>query len=99
MFYDAQIAGLPDNSVTALRAVKHLSVQELLERREEVIVAVRKLADLELINGGGTGSLHVASRDHQADGARGRLGLVRLPTSSITTVTSPRHQLGTSSVP
>ena len=64
MFYDAQIAGLPDNSV-AIRAVKHLSAEELLSRREEVITTVSKLADVELINGGGTGSLHVASRDHQ----------------------------------
>ena len=47
MFYDAQIAGLPDNSL-ALRTVKYLSAQELLERRQEVIAAVRKLADLEL---------------------------------------------------
>ena len=64
MFYDAQIAGPPDNSV-AIRAVKHLSAEELLARREEVTTAVSKLADVELINGGGTGSLHVASRDHQ----------------------------------
>ncbi len=46
MFYDAQIAGLPNNSV-AIRAVKHVSVQELLERREEIITAVRRFADLD----------------------------------------------------
>jgi D-serine deaminase-like pyridoxal phosphate-dependent protein len=64
MFYDAQIAGLPDTSL-AVRAVKSLSTWELLDRRAEVITAVGKLADIQLINGGGTGSLHIVSHDHQ----------------------------------
>ena len=64
MFYDAQIAGLPDSS-PAVRTVKRLSARELLARRQEVILAVRNLADLLLINGGGTGSLHIVSHDHQ----------------------------------
>jgi D-serine deaminase-like pyridoxal phosphate-dependent protein len=64
MFYDAQIAGLPDTS-RAVRAVKSLSTWELLDRRAKVITAVRKLADIQLINGGGTGSLHIVSHDHQ----------------------------------
>ena len=59
MFYDAQIAGLPDTSA-AVRVVKGLSARELLDRRGEVISAVREFADLRLINGGGTGSPHVA---------------------------------------
>jgi D-serine deaminase-like pyridoxal phosphate-dependent protein len=64
MFYDAQIAGLPDTSA-AVRMVKDLSARELLDRRGEVISAVREFANLRLINGGGTGSLHVVSQDHQ----------------------------------
>jgi len=64
MFYDAQIAGLPDRS-PVVRAVKSLSAWELLDRRTEVITTVRKLADIQLINGGGTGSLHIVSQDHQ----------------------------------
>ena len=64
MFYDAQIAGLPDSS-PAVRTVKRLSARELLARRREVILAVRNLADLLLINGGGTGSLHIVSHDPQ----------------------------------
>jgi D-serine deaminase-like pyridoxal phosphate-dependent protein len=63
MFYDAQIAGLPDTSA-AVRAIKSLSARELIDRRDEVILAVRDLAELKLINGGGTGSLHIVSRDH-----------------------------------
>jgi D-serine deaminase-like pyridoxal phosphate-dependent protein len=61
MFYDAQIAGLPDSSA-AVRAVKILSARELLHRRVEVVETIRKLADLQLINGGGTGSLHIVSK-------------------------------------
>jgi D-serine deaminase-like pyridoxal phosphate-dependent protein len=63
MFYDAQIAGLPDTSA-AVRAIKSLSARELIDRRDEVILAVRDVAELKLINGGGTGSLHIVSRDH-----------------------------------
>ncbi len=64
MFYDAQIAGLPDSSA-AVPAVKSLSARELQHRRVEVVEAVRKFADLQLINGGGTGSLHIVSQDHR----------------------------------
>lgn len=62
MFYDAQIAGLADNNI-ALRLMKKLSSAELASRRGEVIDAVSALvsAPLEIINGGGTGSLHLLS--------------------------------------
>ena len=41
MFYDAQIAGLPDSS-PAVRLVKKRSAAELLERRSKVVAAVRR---------------------------------------------------------
>ncbi|HEX6916708.1 MAG TPA: alanine racemase, partial [Phycicoccus sp.] len=56
MFYDAQVAGLPDAGPHA-RALKRRSVHELLERRAAVVAAVRAEADLAFVNGGGTGSL------------------------------------------
>jgi D-serine deaminase-like pyridoxal phosphate-dependent protein len=62
MFYDAQIAGLPDSSA-AVRLVKRRSAQSLLERRSKVVEAVRAVADLTFVNGGGTGSLHVTGQD------------------------------------
>ena len=62
MFYDAQIAGLPDSSV-AVRRMKAMSDRELRVRRAEVDAAARMLTDLEVVNGGGTGSLHVTGRD------------------------------------
>ncbi len=62
MFYDAQIAGLPDSS-PAVRLVKARSAASLLHRRAEVVAAVREVADLAFVNGGGTGSLHVTGLD------------------------------------
>ena len=62
MFYDAQIAGLPDSS-TVVRRMKKVSAKELLARRSEVVAAAKALADLEVVNGGGTGSLHVTHHD------------------------------------
>jgi D-serine deaminase-like pyridoxal phosphate-dependent protein len=62
MFYDAQIAGLPDSS-PAVRLVKKRSAAELAERRTQVVDAVGQVADLRLVNAGGTGSLEVTGAD------------------------------------
>ena len=62
MFYDAQIAGLPDSS-RAVRLVKARSAAELLERRTTVVDAVSAHANLEIVNAGGTGSLEVTGAD------------------------------------
>ncbi|MDV3220706.1 alanine racemase [Intrasporangium sp.] len=62
MFYDAQIAGLPDSS-PAVRQVKARSDAQLRARRGTVVAAVQQLADLDFVNGGGTGSLHVTGID------------------------------------
>ena len=62
MFYDAQIAGLPDTS-PAVRLVKQRSAAELLDRRSKVVAAVSEHATLEIVNAGGTGSLEVTGAD------------------------------------
>jgi D-serine deaminase-like pyridoxal phosphate-dependent protein len=62
MFYEAQIAGLPDTS-PAVRLVKRLSANELSERRGMVVDAVKQVAPLRLVNSGGTGSIEVSSAD------------------------------------
>ena len=63
MFYEAQIAGLPDSS-PAVRLVKRRSVAELAQRRGAVVEAVEKIAGaLPIVNSGGTGSLEVSSAD------------------------------------
>ena len=62
MFYDAQIAGLPDSSLL-VRLAKRRSAAELGRRRRAIVAAVSDIAPLRLVNGGGTGSLHVTGRD------------------------------------
>ncbi|MDT4910973.1 MAG: hypothetical protein QOC66_101 [Pseudonocardiales bacterium] len=63
MFYEAQIAGLPDTS-PAVRLVKNRSAAELAGRRGAVVEAVEKVAGaLEMVNSGGTGSLEISSAD------------------------------------
>ncbi|WP_394769780.1 amino acid deaminase/aldolase [Lacisediminihabitans sp.] len=69
MAYEGQIAGLVDEPAgnpargAVVRWVQRQSVAELAERRAEVVAAVRVLADLEFVNGGGTGSLETTSAE------------------------------------
>ena len=57
MFYEAQIAGLPDQN-PAVRLMKRRSESELRHRRPAVVEAVEKgVGALEFVNSGGTGSL------------------------------------------
>ncbi len=62
MFYEAQIAGLPDTS-PAVRWVKRRSAAELADRRGAVVDAVKQLAPLHIINNDDTGSLEISSAD------------------------------------
>lgn len=63
MFYEAQVAGLPDSS-PAVRAVKRASLADLARRRAAVVRAVsREVGELELVNGGGTGSVEATAAD------------------------------------
>jgi D-serine deaminase-like pyridoxal phosphate-dependent protein len=61
--YEAQIAGLGDAPARrparalAIRAIQALSGAELAQRRAAIVAAVREVAELEFVNGGGTGSL------------------------------------------
>ncbi len=61
MFYEAQVAGVPDSNA-AVRTIKRRSLAELATRRGEVVDAVGRHAALEFVNGGGTGSLHETTR-------------------------------------
>jgi D-serine deaminase-like pyridoxal phosphate-dependent protein len=67
MAYEGQIAGVGDAPPSpmrglAVRCAQHLSAKEIARRRAEVVAAVREVAPLEFVNGGGTGSLE---RTHQ----------------------------------
>ncbi len=69
MVYEAQTAGLGDAPpghplrALAIRAVQSRSARELALRRAATVAAVREIAPLELVNGGGTGSLHLTARE------------------------------------
>ncbi|NQX11250.1 alanine racemase [Microbacteriaceae bacterium VKM Ac-2855] len=69
MSYEAQIAGVtdrpPGRPVTGAvnRWMQAHSLPELRERRAAAVAAVRALAPLEFVNGGGTGSLETTSAD------------------------------------
>lgn len=62
MMYEGQVAGVPDTS-PAVRVMKRASMRDLETRRTALVDAVRQHADLEFVNGGGTGSLHATSDD------------------------------------
>ncbi len=64
MFYEAQVAGLPDTSF-AVRVVKQWSVSDLAGRRRAVVDAVTAQIGypLDLVNSGGTGSLEQSAAD------------------------------------
>jgi D-serine deaminase-like pyridoxal phosphate-dependent protein len=63
MAYEAQIAGVGDQPPgnpargALIRAMQSRSAEELAGRRAAVVAAVREVADLRFVNGGGTGSL------------------------------------------
>jgi D-serine deaminase-like pyridoxal phosphate-dependent protein len=68
MGYEAQIAGLANKPASAARGVavrwiQRRSVAELADRRGKAVAAVRQVADLEFVNGGGTGSLESTAAD------------------------------------
>ena len=63
MFYEAQVAGLPDSS-PAVRLVKKLSIADLATRRTAVVDAVAAAVGhpLELVNSGGSGSIQTSAQ-------------------------------------
>jgi D-serine deaminase-like pyridoxal phosphate-dependent protein len=69
MAYEAQIAGIgdrpPDKRLmgAAIRLVQRASARELAARRGAIVDAVREVAPLEFVNGGGTGSVHSTARE------------------------------------
>ena len=69
MAYEAQIAGVGDRPPgrplmgAAIRWFQPRSAAELAERRARTVAAVREVAELEFVNGGGTGSLERTSAE------------------------------------
>jgi D-serine deaminase-like pyridoxal phosphate-dependent protein len=78
MAYEAQIAGVQDAPAgrplrgLAVRRMQQVSARELAGRRAEVVTAVSAVADLEFVNGGGTGSVErTAAEDAVTEVAAG----------------------------
>ena len=69
MSYEAQIAGIGDAPVgrplygALVRSIQRWSYPDLLARRGTAMAAARQHADLEFVNGGGTGSIVATSAD------------------------------------
>jgi D-serine deaminase-like pyridoxal phosphate-dependent protein len=63
MAYESQIAGVGDNPpgrpgyARAIRVMQARSAAELARRRAAIVAAVRAVAPLDFVNGGGTGSI------------------------------------------
>jgi D-serine deaminase-like pyridoxal phosphate-dependent protein len=69
MAYEGQISGVGDQPPgqrlrgTAIRFMQRRSASELAERRGAAVAAVREVADLEIVNGGGTGSIELTAAE------------------------------------
>ena len=69
MAYEGQIAGTVDQPEdkpvygAVVRWMQKRSAAEIAERRAAAVAAVREIADLEFVNGGGTGSLESTSAE------------------------------------
>ena len=69
MAYEGQISGVGDRPPgqrlrgAAIRFMQRRSAAELAERRAAAVAAVREVADLEIVNGGGTGSLELTAAE------------------------------------
>ncbi|MEI5583164.1 MULTISPECIES: alanine racemase [unclassified Agromyces] len=69
MAYEAQVAGIADRPTgrpvagVVNRWMKSRSMPELVERRALAVAAVRERAELEFVNGGGTGSIEATAAD------------------------------------
>jgi D-serine deaminase-like pyridoxal phosphate-dependent protein len=69
MAYEGQISGVGDRPPgqrlrgAAIRFMQRRSAAELAERRAAAVAAVREVAELEIVNGGGTGSLELTAAE------------------------------------
>lgn len=80
MAYEGQIAGFPDSTGSrtdgAVRWMQRRSARELARRRAGAVAAVRAIADLEFVNGGGSGSIETTSAEHAVTEIAAGSGLI-----------------------
>jgi D-serine deaminase-like pyridoxal phosphate-dependent protein len=69
MLYESQIAGVPDQPPgrplrgAAIRFMQRRSAAELAGRRAAVVAAIGEFCELQIVNGGGTGSLELTGAE------------------------------------
>ena len=69
MAYEGQIAGVGDNvprkaiNNLLIRAMQSQSAEDIEERRAEIVTALSEVAQLEFVNGGGTGSIELTAAE------------------------------------
>jgi D-serine deaminase-like pyridoxal phosphate-dependent protein len=69
MAYEGQIAGVGDRPPgrrlrgAAIRFMQRRSAAELAERRGAIVAAIREIAELPIVNGGGSGSLELTAAE------------------------------------
>jgi D-serine deaminase-like pyridoxal phosphate-dependent protein len=69
MAYEGQVAGVGDAAPgralrnAGIRRMQRASMAEIAERRAEIVAAVREVAPLRFVNGGGTCSLELTTRE------------------------------------
>jgi D-serine deaminase-like pyridoxal phosphate-dependent protein len=69
MAYEGQIAGVGDNvprkaiNNLLIRAMQSQSAKDVEERRAEIVTALSEVAQLEFVNGGGTGSIELTAAE------------------------------------
>jgi D-serine deaminase-like pyridoxal phosphate-dependent protein len=69
MAYEGQVAGVGDDAPGhalrnfGIRRMQRASMAEIRERRAEIVAAVREVSPLRFVNGGGTGSLELTTRE------------------------------------
>jgi D-serine deaminase-like pyridoxal phosphate-dependent protein len=69
MAYEGQIAGVGDNvprkaiSNLLIRGMQSASAKDIAERRAEIVSGLSEVAELEFVNGGGTGSIELTAAE------------------------------------
>jgi D-serine deaminase-like pyridoxal phosphate-dependent protein len=69
MAYEGQIAGVPDEPPgrrlrgALIRFMQRRSAAEIAERRAAIVAAIGEFCELEIVNGGGTGSLELTGAE------------------------------------
>jgi D-serine deaminase-like pyridoxal phosphate-dependent protein len=69
MAYEGQIAGVPDQPPgrrwrgAVIRSMQRRSAKELAARRAAIVAALGEFVELEVVNGGGTGSLELTAAE------------------------------------